>query len=99
MCFSLSNSAIERIFNLLTTLLNDRQLSMRHDTMEDCLLIAGNNSSWSDEKYLQKKWKTKIEDATKVSVLASYIDQSENNDSSSVSSFSDEYSDMEVYSK
>ena len=81
-----------------------------NDTMEDSLLIARNNSSWSEqekeeilnkavEKYLQKKQKTKIVDATKESALASIIDQSENNDSSSVSSSSDECSDMEVYSE
>ena len=78
--------------------------------MEDSLLIARNNSSWSEqekeeilnkavEKYLQKKQKTKIVDATKESALASIIDQSENNDSSSVSSSSDECSDMEVHSE
>ena len=83
---------------------------MQHDTMEDCLLIAANSSNWSEqdkeeilnkavEKYLQKKRKTKIVDATKRSVLASYIDQLENNDFLSVSSSSGEYSDMEVYSK
>ena len=81
-----------------------------NDTMEDSILIARNNSSWSEqekeeilnkavEKYLQKKQKTKIVDATKESALASIIDQSENNDSSSVSSSSDECSDMEVYSE
>ena len=78
--------------------------------MEDSILIARNNSSLSEqekeeilnkavEKYLQKKQKTKIVDATKESALASIIDQSENNDSSSVSSSSDECSDMEVYSE
>ena len=77
--------------------------------MEDCLLIAGNSSNWSEqeeeilleaiEKYLLKKQKTKIADATKQSVLASHIDQSEINDSSSVSSSSNECSNMEVYSK
>ena len=78
--------------------------------MEDSILIARNNSSWSEqekeeilnkavEKYLQKKQKTKIVDATKETALASIIDQSENNDSSSVSSSSDECSDMEVYSE
>ena len=78
--------------------------------MEDSLLIARNNSSWSEqekeeilnkavEKYLQKKQKTKIVDATKETALASIIDQSENNDSSSVSSSSDECSDMDVYSE
>ena len=82
---------------------------MQHDTMEDCLLMAGNSSNWSEqeeeilieaiEKYLQKKQKTKIADATKQSVLASHIDQSEINDSSSVSSSSNECSNMEVYSE
>ena len=77
--------------------------------MEDCLLMAGNSSNWSEqeeeiliediEKYLQKKQKTKIADATKQSVLASHIDQSEINDSSSVSSSSNECSNMEVYSE
>ena len=51
------------------------------------------------EKYLQKKQKTKIVDATKESVLTSNTDQSENNNSSSTSSSSDECSDMEVYSE
>ena len=51
------------------------------------------------EKYLQKKQKTKIVDATKESVLTSNTDQSENNNSSSASSYSDECSDMEVYSE
>ena len=87
MCFLVSNCAVERIFSLLTTLLNNRRRSMRHDTMEDCLLIAVNNSNWSKqedeilnkivEEYLQKKWKIKILDATKESVLASHIVQTE----------------------
>ena len=51
------------------------------------------------EKYLQKKRKTEIIDATKECVLAPHIDRAENNDSSSVSSASDDCSDMEVYSK
>ena len=50
MCFSLSNSAVERKFSFLTTLLNDRRLSMRNDSMEDCFLIAGNNSNWSEQE-------------------------------------------------
>ena len=84
---------------------------MQHDTIEDCLLIAGNNSNWSEQeqeeilnkavqKYLQKKWKAKIVDATKENINATtYIDQLENNDLSSVSSSSNEYSDMGVYSE
>ena len=43
MFFSVSKSAVERTSSLLTTLLNDRRISMAYDTMEGCLLIAGNN--------------------------------------------------------
>ena len=96
----------ETTFSLLTTLSNDRQYSMRHDTMEDCVLTAGNNSNWSEQekqeilnKVMKKmKKRKKIVGATKKSVLTS-IDQAENNDSLSVSSSSDECSGMEVYSE
>ena len=43
MFFSLSKSAVERTSSLLTTLLNDRRIGVAYDTMEGCLLIAGNN--------------------------------------------------------
>ena len=97
----------ETTFSLLTTLSNDRQYSMRHDTMEDCILTAGNNSNWSEQekqeilnKVMKKmKKRKKIVGATKKSVLTSPIDQAENNDSLSVSSSSDECSGMEVYSE
>ena len=97
----------ETTFSLLTTLSNDRQYSMRHDTMEDCVLTAGNNSNWSEQekqeilnKVMKKmKKRKKIVRATKKSVLTSPIDQAENNDSLSVSSSSDECSGMEVYSE
>ena len=97
----------ETTFSLLTTLSNDRQYSMRHDTMEDCVLTAGNNSNWSEQekqeilnKVMKKmKKRKKIVGTTKKSVLTSPIDQAENNDSLSVSSSSDECSGMEVYSE
>ena len=80
---------------------------MRHDTMEDCVLIAGNNSNWSEQekqeilnKVMKKmKKRKKIVGTTKKSVLTSPIDQAENNDSLSVSSSNDECSGMEVYSE
>ena len=70
-----------------------KSLWQKDDTREDCLLIAGKNSNWSEhekeeilnkavEKYRQKKQKTKIVYATKESVLTSHIGQTENNDSS-----------------
>ena len=48
MCISSSNSSVERVFNVLTTLLTDRRLSMSRETMEDCMLIAGNSSVWTE---------------------------------------------------
>ena len=84
LCFPLSNSVVERTFSFLTIFLNDHQLSMPHGTMEDCLLIAGNNSNCSmlekeeilneiAEGQLQKKQKTNTVDATKESVFLSHI--------------------------
>ena len=73
MCISSSNSSVERVFNALTTLLTDRRLSMSHETMEDCMLIAGNSSVWTEcekeeilevavEKYMRVKRRiTKID--------------------------------------
>ena len=46
-CISASNSTVQKVFSTLITLLLDRRLTMRHSTMEDCLVIAGNSSVWS----------------------------------------------------
>ena len=81
---------------------------MWNDTKEDCLLIEGNSTYWSEQEkeeivnravknYVEQK--TKIVDATKESVLASHIDQSENNDSLFVFPSSDDYSGIDVYSE
>ena len=50
MCFSSSNSAVERVFCTLTTILSDRRLSMSHSTMEDCVMIKGNSRNWNDDE-------------------------------------------------
>ena len=65
-CISASNSIVEKVFSTLTTLLLDRHLTMKYSTMEDCLVIAGNSSVWSErekdeildgavKKYLKKR--------------------------------------------
>jgi hypothetical protein len=46
-CIAGSNSAVERAFSLLTLLLSDRRLSMKHSTMTDLMLIKGNDNCWS----------------------------------------------------
>ena len=42
-CISASNSIVEKVFSTLTTLLLDHHLTMKHSTMKDCLVIAGNS--------------------------------------------------------
>ena len=45
---SLLNSAVERIFSTLITLLSNHRLRLNHETMGDCLLIAGNNAQTTE---------------------------------------------------
>ena len=72
MCLSSSNSAVERVFSLLTIMLSDRRLRMSHDTMEDMIIIAGNSRLWSHtekeniltratDMYMQKRRYTEME--------------------------------------
>ena len=70
-CISASNSAVERVFSILTTVLSDRRLTMRHETMEDCVIIAANSRLWTEkekdeilngavERYMKKRRLTKL---------------------------------------
>ena len=43
-----SNSATERVFNTLTTLLSNRRLRLNHETVEDFLLTVGNKNTWTE---------------------------------------------------
>ena len=69
--FSLSgsNSTVEKAFSLLTLLLTDKRLSMKHATMQSILVININDKIWTEteredifslavDKYLQK-WRSK----------------------------------------
>ena len=44
---SASNSTVERAFSILTLLLSERRLHMKHSTMEEILMINLNNKNWS----------------------------------------------------
>ena len=50
LCISASNSTVERVFSILTQMLSDRRLSMRHDLMENLLMISANDANWSNEE-------------------------------------------------
>lgn len=45
---SLSSSAVERVFSTLTTLWSNQRLRLKHETIKDSLLIAGNMNAWTD---------------------------------------------------
>ena len=68
-----SNSSVERTFSILTLILSDRRLSLKHDGMEDLMMIAANDSLWSEkdkndiydrayEIYSEKRRKVAFED-------------------------------------
>ena len=46
-CISGSNSTVERTFSVLTNILSDKCLSMRHSTLDDSLVVYGNDGLWS----------------------------------------------------
>ena len=66
-----SNCAVERAFSILTMLLTDQRLTLRHEVMEDIMIIKCNDNMWSckerkdiiDEAvtlYLQKRRKETV---------------------------------------
>ena len=68
-----SNSTVERAFSLLTLILSDRRLSLKHKVINDIMLIKGNDKIWSPEEktqlmeraldiYLSKRRVTKVLD-------------------------------------
>ncbi|XP_065665100.1 zinc finger protein 862-like [Hydra vulgaris] len=50
MCIAGSNSAVERVFSILTVILTDRRLKMNHSTMEDSIIIAGNDTNFTQQE-------------------------------------------------
>ena len=69
MTMSSSNSPVEREFSILATILMNLQLTMAHKTMEDCILIAGNENAGNKqekEKILNNATKnTSVEELTR----------------------------------
>ena len=50
MCFSSSNSSVERASNLLPMLLTDQRLTTRHDTLNTVLNIKINNKIFTERE-------------------------------------------------
>jgi hypothetical protein len=45
-----SNSSVERTFSVVTNILLDKRLSMHHNTINEALVVYGNDSLWSTEE-------------------------------------------------
>ncbi|XP_065655360.1 zinc finger protein 862-like [Hydra vulgaris] len=97
MCISCSNSSVERIFSILTLILSDRRLKMSNQTMEDAILIAGNDPNFTVEErddilnsalniYLNKRRGVRLESMEGTDAALETIDSSDE------SSIDDEYS-------
>ena len=76
-----SNSQVEKTFSTVTNILLDKRLSMNHNTLEDCLVILGNNSLWKKhekeeiiqairELYMSKRRKKPIDNDVLVSLTS-----------------------------
>nr|XP_047137620.1 zinc finger protein 862-like [Hydra vulgaris] len=76
-CLSSSNSTVERCFSTLITILSENRLQMSHSTIEECMLIVGNDHVWSDEdrndilkqavnQYLEKRRTVKFQSETEI---------------------------------
>ena len=45
-----NNSSVERTFSFVTNILSDKRLSISHDTLENSVIVSGNNSIWSEKE-------------------------------------------------
>ena len=50
MSISGSNSSVERTFSVVTNILSDKRLSMRHGTINESLIVYGNDDLWTTEE-------------------------------------------------
>ena len=51
LCLSGSNSTVERAFSVLTLFMSDRRLRMKHNLVEQLLLIKVNDKIWTQEEH------------------------------------------------
>lgn len=105
-----SNSSVERAFSLLTSILSNRRLKLRHKTIEDLMIIKLNDKIWSPSErneilenalkiYLRKRRKRLVDGETSASRTPVFnndnvIDESESEGYDTEDS-DDEENDME----
>ena len=98
-----SNSAVERTFSTLTLMLSDRRLCLKHENIENVILLKGNDKIWSIKerneiidgavkKYLKKSRKRKLELSSDRSNHTEMESESDNDNESDTDRFSDDIS-------
>ena len=104
-----SNSSVERAFSVLTSVLTDRRISMKHTTLEMVIRIHGNDKQWSEEErcaiieraidiHLQKRRLKRLDKSPpKPQKKARYDAEVSVIQSSSESSCNDEISSMDEF--
>ena len=50
LCIGPSNAFVECGFSILTSMLSDRRLRLKHETMDDLLVIKANDSTWTPQE-------------------------------------------------
>ena len=45
-----NNSSVECTFSFVTNILSDKHLSISHNTLENSVIVSGNNSTWSEKE-------------------------------------------------
>ena len=105
-----SNSAIERTFSVVTNILSDKRLSMQHNTINEALIVYGNDSLWSTEEresiidrvieiYTESKRRRKADQSPKRQRLDDEEPQLDNDGSSDEVMVSSSHTDIDTDSK
>lgn len=89
-----SNSTVERAFSILSLILSDRRVSLKHDSMVDIIMIKANNKCWSEQErneildrayelYTAKRRKVVLDTPPEKRVRIEVVDSSEESDEES----------------
>lgn len=104
-----SNSTVERAFSTLSLILTDRRISLRHESLENIMLIHGNDCNWSAKEkdeiisrareiYTEKRRRTRLEGEPMIKKRKTTKKTDNNQMTESASSDEESESDGENYS-
>ena len=93
-----SNSNVERTFSTVTNILSDKRLSMNHDTLDNSVVILGNDTIWSNserDQIIERARQIYMKKRRSVQVLADEEDEDEESPGSPTVVTSDDDLDSE----